>query len=604
VIGNRIEIVAMRRDGREFPVELTIVRAPLDGPPLFTGFIRDISERKRRQAFDRFMAEAGALLGASLELEDTLASVTRLAVPGIADWCAIDLLTDEGSFRRVAAAHTDPAKTELAYDLARRWPGSVDDPVGFGAVVRTGEPEFYEELPQSAIEHLEPERRRIVESLGLRSLVIVPLRSPNGRMLGGLALVTAESGRTFDERDVGIALELGRRCGVAIDNARLYEERSRIAHTLQRSLLPPDLPEVPGVELEARFRPAGEGIEMGGDFYDVFALADGRWAMVLADVCGKGPDAAALTALVRYTVRAVTMHERAPARVLTLLNEAILRHRGDDRFCSAVFATLETRPEGAVVDIASGGHPLPLLLRGTGGVETAGGTGLLLGLWPDPKVESEAVELGPGDALVFYTDGVTDARAPERILGADDLARLLGSCAGSGAAATADAIETAVTDTSTEPRDDLALLVVAVGAAQRAGGAGGGGLRVTLERRPEAASEARRAIATLEGRLRSAVVDELKLLATELVTNGCRHAVGDEHLAMEVGIDGETVRVAVIDSGPGFEPQVTHGNPMDESGRGLVIVDALADRWGVETGDRTRVWAEVDLDPSPSRNGA
>lgn len=604
VLNRRLEITGMRSDGSEFPVELTITRIALDGPPTFTGFIRDISVRKRREDFDRFLAEAGALLGASLEFEETLASVTRLAVPAIADWCAIDLLTAEGSIRRVAAAHTDPSKTELAFDLGRRRPATLDDANGFGAVIRTGQPEFFEELPASAMDYLEPEYRDVVLSLGLRSMVIVPLLSPSGRILGGLALVTAESGRRFDEQEVALGLELGRRCAIAIDNARLYEERSRIAHTLQRSLLPGDLPVVPGVALEARFRPAGAGIEMGGDFYDVFPLDGRAWAMVLADVCGKGPDAAALTALVRYTVRAVTMHEQAPDRVLTLLNEAILRHRGADRFCSAVFATLETRPEGVRVQVASGGHPLPLVLRADGQVETAGGTGLLLGVSPDPEVSSESVDLGPGDELIFYTDGVTDARAPERILSADDLARLVRSCAGRGAAATADAIEAAVTDTSAEPRDDLALLVVSVDApAEAASGAGGGGLRVTLARRPEAASEARQAIGTLSDRLGATVVDELKLLVTELITNACRHALTDERIALELGLDGGTVRVAVIDSGPGFEPHVTDRAAMDESGRGLFIVDALADRWGVETGSGTCVWAEVDVAARSDQNG-
>jgi PAS domain S-box-containing protein len=604
VLDRRLEIMGMRADGSELPVELTIRRADIDGPPLFTGFIRDITARKRREAFDRFLAEAGALLGASLDVEETLESVTRLAVPAIADWCAVDLVSDTGTLRRVAAAHADPSKTELAYELARRWPGSLEDPGGFGLVIRTGEPEFYEELPEDSWAYLDAEYQGIVKSLGLRSLVIVPLPSPTGRTLGGLALVTAESGRLFDEQDVGLALELGRRCAVAIDNARLYEERSRIADTLQRSLLPADLPEVPGMALDARFRPAGEGIEMGGDFYDVFPLGDERWAVVLADVCGKGPDAAALTALVRYTVRAVAMHEHAPDRVLTLLNEAILRHRGDDRFCSAVFATLETRPDGARVELASGGHPPPLILRADGYVEAACGSGLLLGLWPDPDVETEGVDLRPGDALIFYTDGVTDARAPDRILSTSDLARLVGSCAGRGATATADAIESVVTEAPAEPRDDLALLVVSVDAATPAAQPAppaAGGLRVTLESRPESAAEARQAVETLNGSVAPTVIDELKLLVTELVTNSCRHSKADGGVVVEVGLDGATVRLAVIDSGPGFEAQVPAGDLLDESGRGLFIVDALADRWGVDTAAGTRVWAEVDLGANGDR---
>jgi PAS domain S-box-containing protein len=595
VLGRRIEIVAMRADGREFPVELTITRIELDGPPMFTGFIRDISARKRREQYDRFLAEAGALLGASLDLDETLAAVTRLAVPAVADWCAIDLLDDDGSIRRVAAAHTDPSKTELAYELGRQWPSELDDEGGFGHVIRTGEPEHHEEIPPEAMAWLPREYRETVESLGLRSVVIVPLRSPDGRVRGALALVTAESGRTLGEHDVVLGLELGRRCGVAIDNARLYRERSDIAHTLQQSLLPPELPAIPGVAVAARFRPAGEAVEMGGDFYDVFELADDSWAMTIGDVCGKGPSAAALTALARYTLRAVTMHDARPDRVLALLNEAILRDRGDDRFCSVAFARLERSERGVAVDIAYGGHPKPLVVRADGAVSEAGGSGPLLGLWPDAELTSERIDLRPGDSLILYTDGVTDARAPERILSERDMAELLRSAAGSGAFEIARRVESASTSGAEEPRDDIALLVIGVDGTVPVAAPDGDALRLELERRADAPSLARRAVAELSGTLVPDAVEELKLLATELVTNSCRHADRDGVIGLEVRIRDGVARLAVTDGGSGFEPSTPASDPDSESGRGLFIVDALADRWGVDNDAGTRVWAELDL---------
>jgi serine phosphatase RsbU (regulator of sigma subunit)/anti-sigma regulatory factor (Ser/Thr protein kinase) len=588
----------MRADGSEFPVELAITRIELDGPPMFTGFIRDITGRKRREENDRFLAEAGALLGASLDLEETLEAVTRLAVPAIADWCAIDLLEEDASIRRVAAAHTDPSKSDLARELGRQWPSRLEDEGGFGKVIRTGEPEFYEAIPATAMDWLEPEYRATIEALGLHSVVIVPLRSPRSLIAGALALVTAESGRTLDEQHVGLALELGRRCGVAIDNARLYRERSHIAHTLQQSLLPPELPEIPGVAVAACFRPAGEGVEMGGDFYDVFPLADGGWAMTIGDVCGKGPSAAALTALARYTLRAVTMHEQSPVRVLELLNDAILRNRADDRFCSAVFARLERSGNGVRAEIASGGHPQPIVVRADGTVEEVGGTGFLLGLWQDPELTSESVELVAGESLILYTDGVTDARAPERILSPGDMARLLSAAAGAGAAEIASRIESAVTGgDSAEPRDDIALLVLGVERDGAAAGHGGGGVRVELPSRPEAPSLARQAVAELSGAVRADRLEDLKLLATELVTNSCRHVVGGESIALELHVGGDVARLAVTDRGPGFDGVVPESDLESESGRGLFIVDAVADRWGVETGPCTRVWAELDLHP-------
>jgi PAS domain S-box-containing protein len=598
VLGRRLEITGMRADGREFPVELTITRIELDGPPMFTGFIRDISTRKRREQHDRFLSEAGALLGASLDLDETLAAVTRLAVPTIADWCVVDLLEDDGSIRRVAAAHTDPSKSELAFELGRQWPSRLEDKGGFGRVIRTGEPEFHSELPPAALEWLPPAQREAIDALGLRSVVNVPLRSPDGSVVGALALVTAESGRTLGDHDVVLGLELGRRCGVAIDNARLYRERSRIAHTLQQSLLPPELPEIPGVAVAACFRPAGEGVEMGGDFYDVFPLADGSWAMTIGDVCGKGPSAAALTALARYTLRAVTMHDHRPDRVLALLNEAIIRNRDDDRFCSAVFARLELAEERVVIDIACGGHPQPLLIRADGSVIEVGGTGLLLGLWPDAKLTSEQVELGPGDSLILYTDGVTDARAPERILSPDDMASLLKASAGAGADEIARRIEQSATaGAAEEPRDDIALLVVGVDRvpAVRASAPRDGALRLELDRRTDAPSIARRAIGELSDTLRPTALEELKLLASEMVTNSFRHVDVDGSIGLEVKIVDGVARLAVTDAGPGFEARKPTADLESESGRGLFIVDALADRWGVETGAGTRVWAELDL---------
>ena len=611
VIGNRIEIVGMHRSGREFPVELTIVRAPLEGPPLFTGFIRDISDRKRRHAFDRFMAEAGALLGASLDYEATLEGVAALAVPSIADWCAVDLLTDDGSVRRVAGAHADADKVRLVTAVGERWPARLHDPYGPGKVIRTGEAEHLHEIPDSMLVSIaagDEERLAVLRELGPRSAVIVPLQTVPGKILGSLALFSAREDVRFDAVDVGLVTELGRRCAVAVENARLYGERDRIARTLQQSLLPPDLPEIPGVALEARFRPAGEGIEMGGDFYDAFEVADDAWALTIGDVCGKGPDAAALTALVRYTLRAVTMHERRPDRALELVNRAILRNRGDDRFCSAALAIVETRPDGVWVELASAGHPLPLLMRPDGSVEAIGARGHLLGLWSEFETEPLSLELAPGETLVFYTDGVTDARAPERILDTDDLADLIRSCAGAGAEATAERIERTVTEAlAGEPRDDIAVLVIEAqgtraGAAPELEDELDGALRLSVPSSPHAPARVRRAIEALSGSLEAGVVDQLKLLATELVTNSCRHAPAKgDPIGVVLGVDDGTVRLSVTDGGPGFSAPELDLDPQSESGRGLFIVDALADRWGIDTSDGTCVWLELEGSPASRR---
>ncbi|MDQ3934709.1 MAG: SpoIIE family protein phosphatase [Actinomycetota bacterium] len=615
VINNRIEIVGMHRSGREFPVELTIVRAPLAGPPLFTGFIRDISERKRRQAFDRFMAEAGALLGASVDYETTLEAVAGIAVPSVADWCAIDLLTEDGAVRRVAGTHADRTKADLVASVGKRWPARLNDPYGPGKVIRSGEVEHLREIPDSMLVSIasgDEERLRVLRELAPRSGVTVPLQTVPGRILGSLSLFTCDGEASFDAVDVALATEVGRRCAVAVENARLYRERDWIARTLQQSLLPPDLPEIPGVALEARFRPAGEGIEMGGDFYDAFEVGEHAWALTIGDVCGKGPDAAALTALVRYTLRAVTMHERQPERALELVNRAILRNRSDDRFCSAALAIVETRPDGVHVELASAGHPLPLLLHPDGRVEAIGARGHLLGLWPDFEAEPLSLLLAPGDALIFYTDGVTDARAPDRILDTDDLAELVRSCAGAGAEATAERIERTVADSlAGEPRDDIAVLVIEAQGPRDpvqeevSDDELDGALRLSIPSSPHAPARARRAIEALSGSLDSDVVEQLKLLATELVTNSCRHAAAKgDPIGVVLAVDEGVVRLSVTDTGPGFAAPDQIASPDDESGRGLLIVDVLADRWGVDARGGTRVWCELEAAPSTERTAA
>jgi serine phosphatase RsbU (regulator of sigma subunit) len=283
-----------------------------------------------------------------------------------------------------------------------------------------------------------------------------------GRTIGALTFVSGSSGRRFDEQDVELAHELARRCATAIDNARLYTERSYIARTLQESLLPIELPDIPGMEAAARFRPTGEGNEVGGDFYDMFETGDRGWAVVMGDVCGKGPDAAAVTALARYTLRAAAMRERLPSRSLAVLNEALLRQRDDRRFCTVAYAYIEKLDRGARVGVASGGHPLPLLLRAEGTVEEVGAPGTLLGVVPDPDLEDRAVMLEPGDALIFYTDGVIESRGDSHM---DDrrLAELITTCAGAGADAIAAKVEeAAVLSQGGNPRDDIAVLVLRV----------------------------------------------------------------------------------------------------------------------------------------------
>lgn len=234
ILDKRIEVTAMRSSGGEFPAELTVTMSVSD-PPLFTGFIRDISktraaerERARRQRDAEFLGQAGMLLEGSLDYEATLENIARLAVPRLADWAFVELLQEDGSIKRVAMAHSDPEKEALVREFDAAYPINPDAPEGSAKAVRTGEPELIAEIPEEMLEAVaeDDEHLRFLRELGFRSAMVVPLRA-RGRILGDIALVSAESRRCYDEADFATAQELAVRCALAIDNARLYEEAVR-----------------------------------------------------------------------------------------------------------------------------------------------------------------------------------------------------------------------------------------------------------------------------------------------------------------------------------------------------------------------------------------
>jgi serine phosphatase RsbU (regulator of sigma subunit) len=305
-------------------------------------------------------------------------------------------------------------------------------------------------------------QRELIRGLGATAALIIPLRA-RGAVRGALGLGFA----TLEGQDrvelLALCEDLSRRAALALDTARLYEERDAVARTLQRSLLPPALPEVPGLELAARYLAAGDDLEVGGDFYDCFPTGPGEWAAVIGDVCGKGAEAAAVTALARHTIRAAVVHDPHPAAVLRALNQAILRHSADFRFCTVLYVRLVPTIDGVEACIATGGHPLPMLVHASGQVEPAGRTGTLLGVVEDPEISATAVRLRPGDALVLYTDGVTEASPVDDAFGPARLAAFLRTCAGMDAGHIAAGVERRVLEVQRGSlRDDVAVLVMRV----------------------------------------------------------------------------------------------------------------------------------------------
>jgi PAS domain S-box-containing protein len=421
------------------------------------------TERAERRA--SFLAEAQSVLSSSLDYQLTLRNLAELAVPQLADWCAIDTVRADGALERLALVHIDAAKQRLALEIERRYPHDPRPDRGPLKAILTGESQLIREIPPEMIAETaqDEEHARLIEQLGLRSAMVVPLLG-HDRALGAITFVAAESDLIFGDDDLALAEDLAARAAVAIDNARLYSERDYIATTLQQSLMPDRLPDIPGVDLAARYRAAGEGNEVGGDFYDIYRTGESSWGIAIGDVRGKGPRAAVVTGLARYTLRTASLGETLPSRVLGTLNEAMVLQPADDRFCTVAYARLEPGDDGTVhVTLGVGGHPLPLLLRADGTVETAGSPGTLIGFVPDPEVVDETIELQPGDSLVLYTDGVSEARSESGLFGEERLFDLVKSCSGLDAATIAERIESdvlAFREVGTS--DDLAVLVLRV----------------------------------------------------------------------------------------------------------------------------------------------
>ena len=290
--------------------------------------------------------------------------------------------------------------------------------------------------------------------------MIVPL-SARGRTVGAITFASAESGRMFGDADLELAQDLARRAALAYDNARLYEERSHIALTLQNTLLPRELPSIDGLEIVPFYQASNiSHADVGGDFYDVFATADDAWAVVVGDVCGKGVEAAALTGMARHTLRAAGARGGTPVEALEDLNRVMIREDGE-RFCTVAFGRVRSNGHGVHLDVACGGHPAPLVVRSDGRVETVGAPGSLLGVFDDVAFEERSTLLEPSDLAIFFTDGLIDARATASLDEAA-LATLVARCAGRTAEGALDVIKAVVADPDASTSDDTCVLVVRV----------------------------------------------------------------------------------------------------------------------------------------------
>ncbi len=465
---------ATMSDGRTIDAWTAPVRSPegsLYGRVLYC---RDVTERKHTEEHHRkneewlsFLSEATSLLSESLDYRTTLSRFAEIAVPRLGDWCIIHVVEPDGTIVPIALAHPDVAAREEVTRLSEKYQTDPNSPTGVPAVIRKHESELYEEITDAQLELVAQDEQHLglLRRLGLESAMFVPIVC-RGRALGSMTLVSTNSRRRYTKEDLQRAEELASRAAFPIDNARLYEKSAIVARTLQNSLLPPDLPRIPGAELTARYIPAGEGLDVGGDFYDVFQTGRRSWGIVVGDVTGKGVEAAAITAFARHTLRTAAMTTDRPSEILNILNRALLEDPKIERFCTAQYARVETRFARMRVTLSGAGHPLPYIVRSNGAVEQVQCKGTLLGFSDGITFEDVTVELDFGDKLFLYTDGVTDIRRKDRTQETPTLRELLDQCGKRGTEASAELIVRTVLDLQDgNPRDDIALVALGVRAS-------------------------------------------------------------------------------------------------------------------------------------------
>ncbi|MEU5212989.1 SpoIIE family protein phosphatase [Streptomyces sp. NPDC020742] len=429
-------------------------------------------EKLRRGSLS-FLVEASDLLAGTLDRDQTLALMAQMTVPTLATWCAVYTVADQASEPELSyVLHEDEDRIDGLKTLltkvdppepvptpgARVWTAPGD--AAHDAALRTSMRSLG--LGNAARPSTGPGASLATAAAVGGETVVLPLVARN-RVIGMLTLGKPTE-EHFRQEILELAEDLSRRAALALDNARLYSERTAISQSLQRSLLPPELPDIAGVEVEVIYRAAGEGNEVGGDFYDLFPIRDGAYGFAIGDVCGTGPEAAAVTGLARHALRLLAREGFGGPAVLERLNAAILDEGARSRFLTLLYGELWPQDDGsAILKVVCAGHPLPLRLRQDGTVEPAAEPQPLLGVMDDLELYEQTVTLDPGDVLLCVTDGVTERREGTRMLGDDGLTDVLTTCTGLTAGAVAARVLRAVERFAAEPAsDDMAILAMRV----------------------------------------------------------------------------------------------------------------------------------------------
>ncbi|MFF5635746.1 SpoIIE family protein phosphatase [Streptomyces sp. NPDC012825] len=447
------------------PSERAFLTALADHCALALERVRLRASADAAQAQLQVLADLGRALPSSLDTRANFRSLAEAVVPRIADACVIHLLDREGRPKLAMLRHRDPRQQRELSALLESFPPQRDAEGGVGAVVRTGRHELITNV-SGALDRLSrsaEHRTALHRLLPAASWLAVPM-THDDRVIGAMVLIQSATGRkTFTERDIPFAEDLAQRAAQAVVNSRRYTAQQDVADILQRSLLPANLPRVPGVDLAVCYHAGAEGTLVGGDFYDIAPLGSRAWSFAIGDVCGKGPQAAALTGLVRHTARAAARVSHDPEYVLRAVNAAILAEQGASRFCTAAYGVIDFSNEPARLSLALGGHPPPFLRRADGEIIALGRPGALLGIFDTPPLQTTMHEIRSGDLLVLYTDGVTERRSGTSMFAESGIRRVMENLTDESSAEVLGILEEAVINYTDSPLDDdFAIMVLRI----------------------------------------------------------------------------------------------------------------------------------------------
>jgi serine phosphatase RsbU (regulator of sigma subunit) len=370
---------------------------------------RDITSERRRSSAREFLIAATRDLDASLDPVETARNIVAKAVPDLAELCVIDFIRPDGRIGDSVAAAAIPGAAERLERIRRDSPLEPEGDHPVAQVLRAGEPMIFADLREPAVIDAvaqNVEHRELMDEAGYESAAVVALLA-RGRRIGALSFLHANANVRYEQNDLEFLGELGERAALALDNARLYQERDLIARNLQRGLRPPRPARVEGLEASVFFEAAGRGIEIGGDLYDVLPTDDGCWVLI-GDVAGKGAAAAGVSVALRHVVRGLIREIDEPEEVLVRVNELLLEGTGLNDFATAVLVRLRADASGHwTLAAASAGHPPPVHVRKDGAHLLGGGT--VLGALNDAKVQRHDAAFEQGDTLVLCTDGWLEA---------------------------------------------------------------------------------------------------------------------------------------------------------------------------------------------------